>query len=265
MNSPQHARKPRAKARSPIAPTWSSSAAVPPEFPPPSPPPATAPVTLLERYPYLGGLASGGMVLVLDDMHNGTEITVRRHLHRDHRAHAAPGACCVTPPDDRLEPGVRETDAMWRKWARWGLFDFHTHSKPHPVCYAAAFDPDGFKRASYEMVGEAGVKLRLHSWFSRPIVEDGGHQGRRSARPRRAARRSSATVVIDATGDLDVAASAGAAFVTQAPSSSPPSRASAASTPRRPSASSTRQPGGVRSPRPRGQAHHRRLRGTSGG
>ncbi len=33
-------------------------------------------VTLVERYPYLGGLASGGMVLVLDDMHNGDEITV---------------------------------------------------------------------------------------------------------------------------------------------------------------------------------------------
>ena len=28
-------------------------------------------VTLLERYAYLGGLASGGMVLVLDDMCNG--------------------------------------------------------------------------------------------------------------------------------------------------------------------------------------------------
>src|SRR5919198_1077783 len=34
-------------------------------------------VTLLERYPYLGGLASGGMVLVLDDMCNGPEVTVR--------------------------------------------------------------------------------------------------------------------------------------------------------------------------------------------
>src|SRR6476619_1632392 len=33
-------------------------------------------VTLLERYPALGGLASGGMVLVLDDMINGQEITV---------------------------------------------------------------------------------------------------------------------------------------------------------------------------------------------
>ena len=34
-------------------------------------------VALLERYAYLGGLASGGMVLVLDDMCNGAEITVR--------------------------------------------------------------------------------------------------------------------------------------------------------------------------------------------
>ena len=35
-----------------------------------------ASVTLLERYPSLGGLASGGMVLVLDDMANGPEISV---------------------------------------------------------------------------------------------------------------------------------------------------------------------------------------------
>ena len=34
-------------------------------------------VTLIERYAYLGGLASGGMVLVLDDMCNGAEISVR--------------------------------------------------------------------------------------------------------------------------------------------------------------------------------------------
>ncbi len=36
-----------------------------------------ASVTLIERYPYLGGLASGGMVLVLDDMTNDHEVTVR--------------------------------------------------------------------------------------------------------------------------------------------------------------------------------------------
>jgi len=33
-------------------------------------------VTLIERYPYLGGLASGGMVLVLNDMCGEGEVSV---------------------------------------------------------------------------------------------------------------------------------------------------------------------------------------------
>lgn len=36
-----------------------------------------ASVTLVECYPYVGGLAAGGMVLVLDDMINGLEVTVQ--------------------------------------------------------------------------------------------------------------------------------------------------------------------------------------------
>ena len=37
---------------------------------------------------------------------------------------------------------------------------------PHPAGFAAAFDPDAFKRASYAVIGDAGVKLRAHSWDS---------------------------------------------------------------------------------------------------
>ncbi len=129
-------------------------------------------VALLERYPYLGGLASGGMV----------------------------------PESDR-----RSDPAMWRKWSRWGVFDFTSKQKPQPICYAAAFDPDGFKRVSNDMIAETGVKLRLHSWFSKAIVEDGritgviveGKEGRQAVMGK---------IVVDATGDLDVAASAGAPF-----------------------------------------------------
>ena len=44
-------------------------------------------VTLIERYPYLGGLASGGMVLVLDDMVNGAEITTLEGLGTPERPH----------------------------------------------------------------------------------------------------------------------------------------------------------------------------------
>ena len=58
-------------------------------------------VTLLERYPYLGGLASGGMVLVLDDMHNGEEITVTGLCMEMIERMAQVGACVYPPPEER--------------------------------------------------------------------------------------------------------------------------------------------------------------------
>ena len=162
-------------------------------------------VVLLERYAYLGGLASGGMVLVLDDMCNGNEVTVKGICSELIDRMTTMGLC-VTPP----EADWVANDAKFQQWARWGTYNFHSHSKPQPVCYASAFDPDGFKRASNDMVAEAKVNLRLHSWFSKTIVEDGVVKGvicdSKSGR-----QAILGKVVVDATGDLDVAASAGAA------------------------------------------------------
>ena len=135
-----------------------------------------ASVTLAERYPYLGGLASGGMVLVLDDMHNDTEISVRG-LAMEIVERMESKNLAVYPPETDRDPSIRQTDRMWRKWARWGVFDFHTHSLPHPIIFAVSFDPDGFKQASLDMVAEAGIDLRLHSWFSETIAEDGAAKG----------------------------------------------------------------------------------------
>ena len=56
-----------------------------------------AKTTLLERYPYLGGLASGGMVLVLDDMHNDLEVTVRG-LCAEFIERMSSKGLCVAPP-----------------------------------------------------------------------------------------------------------------------------------------------------------------------
>ena len=169
-----------------------------------------ADAVLVERYPYLGGLASGGMVLVLDDMHNDTEISVRGlAMEIIERMHAK--KLCVYPPAADRDPAVRATQEMWRKWRRWGLFDFHTQSKPHPIIFAAAFDPDGFKQASLDMVREAGVRLRLHSWFQSAIVENGRAAGV-IVETKEGSQAIRARAVIDATGDLDVAASAGAAY-----------------------------------------------------
>jgi hypothetical protein len=163
-------------------------------------------VTLIERYPYLGGLASGGMVLVLDDMNNGAETTVTGLCMEMIERMAKVGACVYPPEEDR-----RQGWDMTRKWAHWGLFDFRSSTKPMPIVMAAAFDPDGWKRMSNEMIAEAGVDVRLHSWFSKAIVRDGRIRG--VICETKAGRQAiMGDVVIDTSGDLDVAAAAGAEF-----------------------------------------------------
>ena len=161
-------------------------------------------VTLVERYPYLGGLASGGMVLVLDDMVNGAEITTTGLVGELIERLEKLGLAVSPPPEDR-----RVGWDAWRRWARWGCNDFRARGKPQPIVYAVAFDPDGWKRVSDDIVVESGINLRLHSWFSAPIVEDARMRGvvveTKSGR-----QALLADVVVDATGDLDVAAAAGA-------------------------------------------------------
>lgn len=166
-------------------------------------------VTLVERYHHLGGMASGGMVLVLDDMVNdGTEIVttgiVSEFVDRMQRQDGA----VFPPPEDCLTNWE-----MWRKWARWGCIDFHKQGMPQPIIHAVAFDPDAWKRVSLDLVAEAGIELRTHSWFSEAIVENNRVTGVivQTKLGRQAIR---ARMVVDASGDLDVAASAGASFAT---------------------------------------------------
>src|SRR6266542_2969530 len=124
---------------------------------------------LAERYPYLGGMASGGMVLVIDDMMDGPRQTVlglgQEYVERLERI----GAAVYPPVEDRY----RVERVLWDRWARWGAIDLYAHGRIKPITYAVAFDPDGWKRVSDDMVREAGIELRLHSWFSHQSLD--GH------------------------------------------------------------------------------------------
>lgn len=166
-------------------------------------------VSLLERYNHLGGLASGGMVLVLDDMwdsHQG-EIAVRGNCLEMIDRMASLGLAHFP----RQHEWGREVDTLAR-WRRWGTFDFHSQEKPHPICFAAAFDPDAWKRVSLDMVRGHNIDLRLHSWFSSTLVEDGQVRGV-VCETKNGREAILGKVVIDTTGDLDVATSAGAPYV----------------------------------------------------
>ncbi len=163
-------------------------------------------VTLVERYSALGGLASGGMVLVLDDMVNGDEITVTGIVDEYVERMARTKLAVYPPVEERAA-----SQELWNKWGRWGTFDFHSHSNPKPICYAVAFDPDAWKATSVDLVRESGVHLRMHSWFSRPIVDDGVLKGV-VVETKQGPQAILGDVVIDTTGDIDVASRAGAPY-----------------------------------------------------
>ncbi len=166
-------------------------------------------VTLLERYHHLGGMASGGMVLVLDDMVNeGNEIVttglVTEFVERLEKQDAA-----VYPPPEDCQTNWE----MWQKWSRWGCIDFHKAMMPQPIIHAVAFDPDAWKRVSLDMVREAGVNLRLHSWFS-DVLREGGKITGVVAQTKLGRQAIRAKMIVDATGDLDVGVAAGAEYTT---------------------------------------------------
>ena len=167
-----------------------------------------ASVTLLERYAYLGGLASGGMVLVLDDFTDGLEEITVRGIAQEMVERLEKLGLAVYPP-----ASARVLDEpAWRRWARWGAEDHYSQGRIKPIVYAVAFDPDGWKRASNDMVEEAGVNLRLHSWYAAPIMEGNAVAGV-ICQTKTGLQAVRARTVVDASGDADVAYTAGAPFM----------------------------------------------------
>jgi hypothetical protein len=145
------------------------------------------------------------MVLVLDDLCDEREVSVGGLALEIIDRMRGLGACVAPPMEDcwKNDADVRD------RWVRWGFEELYARRKPKPIVYSASFDPEGWKQASQEMALEAGVHLRLHSWFSRAIAEDGVVKG--VVVETKAGRQAVlGRVVIDATGDGDVFASAGA-------------------------------------------------------
>src|SRR5436309_1755379 len=164
-------------------------------------------VVLAERYGHLGGLASGGQVLVLDDMADAHEKTVGGLSDELVERLDALGAAVYPPPEDRFV----SSEAAWSRWGRWGLQDNYARTQPKTITYAVAFDPEAFKMIALDMLEHAGVELRLHSTFVDSIVEDGVQRG--AIFETKAGRQAIlAAVTIDASGDGDVFARSGAPF-----------------------------------------------------
>ena len=162
---------------------------------------------LLERNPFLGGRATASMVLVLDDYTDGQQITVRGLASEYVQRMLALGGA-VEAPESVWGHSTSHPDYEW--WSSWG-FQYLIHPHPRPLTYAVSFDPETFKRVSEQMLKDAGVRFSLFTDIL-DVVRSGTAVREVIARRRQGLARFQARYVIDASGDGDVFAAAGAAF-----------------------------------------------------
>lgn len=158
---------------------------------------------LVESTTGVGGLATFGLINLLLTLDDGAGTQVVAGLCQEVVDRLAALDRAVFPP--AAEWNV-EDPTIVDHWRRWGLI---WGAPPEAVRYAVAFAPDDFVDVALDLLSEAGVRVVLTTWCATVDSVDGrieavvteSKSGRRAILP---------TVVVDATGDADVAAAAGA-------------------------------------------------------
>jgi 2-polyprenyl-6-methoxyphenol hydroxylase-like FAD-dependent oxidoreductase len=162
-----------------------------------------ADVILLERYNHLGGLSTGGLVIWIDRMTDWQGRSVIRGFAEEVFARLPKDAVAGPPREDW---GSRDP----QRAAHWALRTSAFHGV---VTWAPTIDPERLKLLSQQMVLERKVRLAYHCWAAQPIVEGGAVRG--AVFESKAGRRAIfARVTVDASGDGDLFARAGAACET---------------------------------------------------
>ena len=170
-----------------------------------------ADTVLMERYGYLGGMSTGGLVTIIpnmSDLHGKQQIA---------------GICQEWI--DRLDA---RGATNYPKKEHWGSADeelgmyyakhsFFMERLGRPI-YSAHIDAEVSKFILNEMVEEAGVKMYLHSWGTELIMD--GNKAKGVIFESKSGRQAIlAKVVIDSTGDGDLLPYAGADFEIDIPPS----------------------------------------------
>ncbi len=150
---------------------------------------------LIERYAFLGGNGVAGLMTC----YNG---------FRNQRAPEALQTVKGIPAEYIAElvrlGGVADMDNYERRFQ-------HDVTKGD-LTYTVPFDPEAAKIASLNLLRKEGVKLRLHSWVVGPML-DGSRVTGVIVESKSGRQAIAADIVIDCTGDGDVAAAAGAPFM----------------------------------------------------
>jgi hypothetical protein len=163
-----------------------------------------AKTVLLERYGHLGGMATGGIVIQIPHMSDGGKEPIIAGLSLEwlERLDAI--------EDGTLRPKMQDLGSsdpkLVKYWSR-----FMGNIVNGKIKHTAWVNPELLKCVLNDMVEDAKIKLYLHSWGTRALVDNGKVKGVifESKSGRQAVLGN---IIIDGTGDGDLLPSAGAEF-----------------------------------------------------
>ncbi|WP_217143535.1 FAD-dependent oxidoreductase [Streptomyces sp. AC627_RSS907] len=160
-----------------------------------------ADVVLVERYGFLGGNATVALVMPLMSFHNEHKQAAFTESGDDSRL----------LPTDHGEGEPVVAGVLWqlldRLMGRGGCL------APSPKTgYTVPFDPELFKLVLLEMMDESGVRMLFHAFASGALPLDDGSGWRVVFETKSGPVVIDAGVVVDGTGDGDVATSCGAPY-----------------------------------------------------
>jgi len=158
---------------------------------------------LVERYGHLGGLATGGLVLCIMPMSDGTKEQQVAGICQEIVDRLDAIGAAVHPGIEDIGSSDRNLIDYWRNYPFTVI-----HGK---IRLSVQTDPEMLKCILNDMIEESGVDLLLHSWGCRAIVDRDTVTGIifESKSGRQAIK---AKVIVDCTGDGDIFASAGAEY-----------------------------------------------------
>ncbi|WP_189857218.1 FAD-dependent oxidoreductase [Streptomyces poonensis] len=160
---------------------------------------AGADVVLVERYGFLGGNATVALVMPLMSFHN----------EHKHIADARPDRTVRLLPPDHGEGEPVVAGVLWRLLDR--LAERGGCIPPSlDTGYTVPFDPEILKLVLLDLMDEAGVRMLFHAFASTALPLGDGH--RVVFESKSGPVVIDAGVVVDCTGDGDVAAACGAPY-----------------------------------------------------
>ena len=150
---------------------------------------------LIERYSFLGGNGTAGLMTCYNGFRNQREpqkLQTVKGIPAEYIAELV-----------RLG-GVAEVDNY--------ELNFRHDVTKGDIPYTVPFDPEIAKLASLNLIQKEGVHLRLHSWVVAPML-DGSRVTGIVVESKSGRQAIAADIVVDCTGDGDIAARAGAPFM----------------------------------------------------